>query len=105
MVKINGSPILETPPFVRVGITWILTTNGSDVIFCAVNWLITPVPSSVWVKLIAVASPSITCHWYVVVPASTVEVNSMDSTDSLWQTTIFSIGVTPVIGLTVTVYV
>ena len=60
---------------------------GSDVIFCAINALITPVPSSVWVKLIAEASPSMTAHSYVVVPASTVEVNSIESTSSPGQTT------------------
>ena len=33
MVKVKGSPTLDTPPFVKVGVTVIDDINGSDVIF------------------------------------------------------------------------
>ena len=101
-MKDKGSPTFDTPPLVNVGITVTVATKDSGVIFWAINKLITPLPSSVWVKLIL--SPT-TDHSYVVVPPSTVEVNAIGPTSVSWHTTISSIKVTPVIGLTVTVYV
>ena len=51
MVKVcAGEVVLEIPPLVNVEVTETIAINGSDVIFWAVNWLIIPVPSSVWVK-------------------------------------------------------
>ena len=41
----------------------------------------------------------------MVIPPSVVEVNSIGPISSPWHTTISSTSVTPVIGLTVTVYV
>ena len=48
LVKVKGGDVvLEISPLEKVDVAEIVVTNGSDVIFCAVNALITPVPSSV----------------------------------------------------------
>ena len=53
IVKVKGSPSLETPPFVKVGVTVIEVIKGSEVILSAVNPLIKPEPSSVWSRPIS----------------------------------------------------
>ena len=99
-MKVKGSPSLETPPLVKVGVTVIEVIKGSEVKLSAVNPLIKPEPSSVWSR--PILSPVAT-HSYVVSPPCVVEVNSILSMKSPLQTTISSIKETPVNGLTVTV--
>ena len=76
MVKVIGVPILDTPPFSKVGVTVIVATNGASVWLTPVNASIIPEPSSVCVK--PISSPD-AIHEYEVEPPEFDELNTISS--------------------------
>ena len=100
MVNGTGVPVLETPPFSKVGITEKVATKGLDVLLIAVNGSIIPVPSSVAVN--PISSP-VTDHVKLVVPPWFIDSNTTCDVRSPLQTVWLSTEAIPTTGLTITV--